>query len=109
MGSESGGSAARRSPRSRSVTYLTEVKARLYAAFHWSMTPFTFSDSMLGFFAHSHGTAAAVPTIALSTSPHALARSDSLVIFCAPTIILSIFGSSSCGQFELFDWVIAGP
>src|SRR3954447_20864143 len=109
MGSEAGGSAGRRSPRSRSAPYFTEVKARLYAAFHWSITPFTFFDSMLGCLSHSHGTAAAVPTMALSTLPQALARADSSVIFCASTVIWSIFGSSSCGQFELFDWVIDGP
>src|SRR3954447_21449569 len=108
MASEAGAPPAAE-PRSRSVPYFTAVKARLYAAFHWSMTPLTFFDSMLGCLSHSHGTAAAVPTMALSTSPQAFARSASLGIFCASTIILLIFGSFSCGQFELFDWVIAGP
>src|SRR3954467_2727838 len=100
MGSEAG-APPRRSPRSRSVPYFTAVKARLYAAFHWSMTPLTFFDSTLGCLSHSHGTAAAVATMARSTSPQALDRADGSAIFWASTIILLILGSFSCGQFEL--------
>src|SRR4051794_34571846 len=110
MGSECRGPVWSKGPdRSRSGPYFTEVKARLYAAFHWSMTPLTFFDSTLGCLSHSHGMAAAVLTTALSMLPKALARLAGSAMRSPLSIIALILGSSSCGQFALFDEEIERP
>src|SRR4051794_28652728 len=73
------------------------------------MTPLTFFDSTLGCLSHSHGMAAAVLTTALSMLPKALARLAGSAMRSPLSIIALILGSSSWGQFALFDEEIERP
>src|SRR3954451_23423523 len=79
------------------------------AAFAWLMTAFTSDDLISGGLSHVHGITAAVPVTILSISAHALARAAGSTRTSAFAIAWLIFGSLSCGQFELLVWLIALP
>src|SRR4051794_32961729 len=73
------------------------------AALALLITAFTSVDLISGGLSHVHGIAAAVPVTILSIAAHAVARLDGSMMVSAAVIALLIFGSFSCGQFELFD------
>src|SRR5919107_1519519 len=79
------------------------------AAFALLITAFTSGDLISGGLSHVHGITAAVPVTILSISAHAFARAAGSIRTSALAMALLIFGSSSCGQFELFDALIAFP
>src|SRR5919202_3973040 len=79
------------------------------AAFDLFTTALTSVDLISGGLSHVHGITAAVPVTILSISAHAFARAAGSMSTSALAIALLIFGSFSCGQFELFVGLIAFP
>src|SRR3954453_9683206 len=71
------------------------------AAFDLLTTAFTLVDFTSGGLSHVHGIAAAVPVTILSIAAHAVARWPGSMIVSALVMAWLIFGSFSCGQFEL--------
>src|SRR3954471_21279883 len=72
-----------------------------HAAFDLLTTALTSGDFTSGGLSQYQGITAAVPVTILSISAHALARSPGSTRTSAFVIAWLIFGSFSCGQFEL--------
>src|SRR3954452_10373331 len=73
-----------------------------HAALDLLTTALTSFDFTSGGLSQYHGITAAVPVTILSISAHAFARSAGSLSTSAFVIAALIFGSFSCGQFELF-------
>src|SRR4051794_25905534 len=90
-------------------SYFTEGEGKSQLEVQMAMTPLTFFERTLGSLSQSHGMAAAVSVICSSSLPHASARALGSEISWALAMPALIFGSLSCGQFELFTGTMFLP